>query len=153
VRRLNGYLAGAAQGLLVCTLLAAPAFATEGEPEQAAPAVPPGQEALLLEMLGKGAALPDGCKLAAGEVDHTVIEATYDCAFGKVILELAHPREARPTDEQTEQFVFTVLEGSPPDSLVDAVGALIHAHEDDFEWAWPAREPAENPATDAGDGL
>jgi hypothetical protein len=140
----------AALSLLCFARLDAPVLASETEAEVSRPAVPPGQEDLLLEMLGKGANLPDGCKLKAGEIDHTVIEATYDCPLGEVVLELAHPSEAHDTDKETEQFVFTVLSGSPPVNLADAVGDLIRSHEGEFEWKWPAEEPAEQ-GEEAGD--
>jgi hypothetical protein len=150
VLRLNGYLAASALSVLCCAGLGTRVVAEEVA-EVSAPAIPPGQEDLLLEMLGKGAKLPDGCKLAAGEVDHTVIEATYDCPLGEVVLELAHPSEGQPTDQETEQFVFTVLNGSPPESLTDAVGALIRSREGEFEWKWPAEEPAEQGEEAVGD--
>jgi hypothetical protein len=149
--RLNGCLVAAVVSVLFCAHPATRVSAEEGQEEVSRAAIPPGQEDLLLVMLGKGARLPEGCKLAAGEVDHTVIEATYDCPLGEVVLELAHPSEAQPSDKETEQFVFTVLEGAPPVNLTDAVGALIRSHEDEFEWKWPAEEPAEFGADEAGD--
>jgi hypothetical protein len=146
VLRLIGSLAAVALSCLCVAALTTPAFAEEDAAQVSTAAIGPGQEEILLTMLGKGAKIPDGCKLASGEVDHTVVEATYTCPLGRVVLELAHPSEGQATDKETDQFVFTVLEGSPPADLADEVGALIRSHEGEFEWKWPAEEPAEQGA-------
>lgn len=132
---------------LPLALMLAGAFGTaasaNGEPPDELPAIPPGQETLLLEMLGKGAALPDGCKLAEGKVEYTVVEAKYQCRSGSVVLEIAHSSEAFDSDTQTGRFAISVMEGSPLPDLVDELSARIVKREADFEWVIPADEPGE----------
>jgi len=108
-------------------------FADLGEP-----AIPPGQEALLATMLGKGAALPEECKLTAGDVQHTIVKATYQCAGGEVVFELIHPSQASASAAHTERFALRVLSGSPPAALREALTALIRAGESTFVWQMPA---------------
>ena len=112
------------------------------------PVIPPGQEELLLAMLGRGTALPDGCALADGRIEHTAVKATYTCPLGDVILVLSHPSVAPATATQTERFALTVDSGSPPISLTDALAARLRAREGEFTWLWPA-EVEPDPIDDA----
>jgi hypothetical protein len=127
---------------ITCALLAsAPALADQDGTEAVAdgePAIGPGQEELLAEMLGKGATLPDACELTNGQTEYAVITATYTCDLGVVVVELVHPRQAEPTTTQTEHFAITVESGSPPESLTDALATLIRSRESEFEWTWNA---------------
>jgi len=74
-------LAFVSYALLAASVVAA----TDAESPTLEPVIPPGQEALIAGMLGRGMALPD-CTLVSCGVDHTVIEATYDCVDGDVTL-------------------------------------------------------------------
>ncbi len=124
---------------LLSVLLAGGAMgSTDGGPAPDAPGIPPGQEDLLLGMLGKGAALPGGCSVTDVGVVYTVIEAHYSCSHGEVVLELTHVSEAIDTDTQTADFAIAVLEGSPPPSLVDVVSLRVQEREDSFQWVMPA---------------
>ncbi len=105
------------------------------------PRIPPGQEDLLLEMLGKKTSLPGSCKLEDGRVEYTVVEATYACSLGEVIVELAHASEATDTDVQTEHFAIAVLDGSAPNELIDTLAARVQQREASFVWEFPA-DPA-----------
>lgn len=107
-------------------------------PADDGPVIPPGQEELLLAMLGRGAALPDGCALADGRIEHTTLEATYTCALGDVVVRLAHPSGAPATATRTERFALAIDSGSPPVSLIDALAARVRAREAEFTWLWPA---------------
>ncbi len=131
-----------AAALLVSAFCSFPLFAADG------PAIPPGQEDLLLEMLGKGKTLPGGCTLDNGQVDYTVVEATYKCRLGEVVVELAHFSEAGDTDLQTEQFAIAILEGSAPASLRESLSAMILAREGDFDWVDPAGDQDDSGAED-----
>jgi|SRR5262245_60992878 len=127
---------------VVGALLVAPAWATEEEPLAEAGAkapaaelvVPPGQEALLSAMLGRGATLPDGCKFAGGTADGPTIQGTYTCPSGPVVIEVTHRSNAAETTTQTEDFAIAVQSGAPPEELTDVLASLIHAKEPDFEW-------------------
>jgi hypothetical protein len=131
----------AARATLLGALFLAPVSAAENEaasPEE--PAISPGQEDLLAAMLGKGATLPEECTLIAGEVDHTIVKATYTCPAGEVVFELAHPSTAAATDTQTANFAITLQSGSPPDTLIEALASLIRSQEAAFQWTWLAAE-------------
>jgi hypothetical protein len=104
----------------------------------AAPVIPVGQEELLAAMLGKGTALPDGCKLESGDVAESVVRATYSCPSGTVVYELAHPGSAGTDATRTEQFAITVDSGSPPPALTLALESSIRARERAFVWKQPS---------------
>jgi hypothetical protein len=101
-----------------------------------APMIPPGEEELLAEMLGRGDSLA-GCAFTDAEVQFTVIKVTYICPGGAAAFELCHPSQAPRTAIQTAQFAFTKQSGSAPRSLVDALVSRIRSREDAFEWEWP----------------
>src|SRR5207302_9239562 len=84
----------------------------------------PGQEDVLAAMLGSGVALPDGCTFADGQVERTIVRATYRCPSGDVIIELSHRGVSDPRAIRTERFVLSVIAGSPPDHLLGALEAL-----------------------------
>jgi hypothetical protein len=131
--------------ILLCGFLLAPAFAAETEDSYTdKPAIPPGQERLLLEMLGDDAWLPEGCKLANGRVKYTIVQVSYHCPWGKTVLEFGHIGEVESPDAQTEQFAIKVRKGSAPVNLADVVAEYIRSHEDEFEWTWPGREGSRN---------
>jgi hypothetical protein len=139
----------AAGAILVGALLFTPALAADEAPVPAGPMIPPGQEELLLAMLGKGMTLA-GCTLTGGEVVYTTITATYACAGGPAVFELSHPSTAARSAIQTAQFALTLQSGSPPRSLADALVSLIRSREDAFEWEiLPGADDA--PEGDAGD--
>jgi hypothetical protein len=137
---------------LICVCSSVRAFAAEpDDPDAYKPAIPPGQEKLLLEMLGDDAWLPEGCKLADGQVKYTVVQVTYRCPFGETVLEFAHVGEVASPDAQTDQFAITVKKGSAPVNLADVVADYIRSQEDDFEWTWPGLENSQDVEGDAGD--
>jgi len=110
---------------------APPAAENEGPAE---PVIPAGQEELLAAMLGKGAALPGGCKLDAGDVDRSSIKATYACSEGNVVFQLTHPSNAPAKATHTTHFAITLLSGTPPAGLAEAVEQLVRSREGTFEW-------------------
>jgi hypothetical protein len=109
--------------------------ASDERTEQGA-VIPPGQEELLAQMLGRGAALPAQCVFAGAEADHAVVRATYDCPSGAVVFELSHPSKAARGATQTDRFAIAVQGGTPPSGLADALAALIRSKEAAFEWKW-----------------
>jgi hypothetical protein len=125
-----------ALAVVSCTLLVASVVAaSEAESPTTEPVIPPGQEALIAGMLGRGMALPD-CTLVSCGVDHTVIVATYSCLDGDVTLELGHPQNATDTSFETAEFAITVQSGTPPPDLQYALVSLVRSREADFVWGW-----------------
>jgi len=113
-------------------------------PLEDGPVVPTGQDELIADMLGRGATLPGGCQLEAGDVNGSVIRSTYTCPSGNVVFELRHPTKAPPGALRTDQFAITVHAGSPPAGLQDALASLIRTREAKFKWlilSGPARPP------------
>jgi hypothetical protein len=98
--------------------------------------VPAGQEELLAEMLGRGATLPDGCKLSEGKIEYTTVKATYACPNGNVVFELSHPSRAGGEATRTDRFALTLKSGSPPEGLVPDLVSRIRSREAAFEWKW-----------------
>jgi hypothetical protein len=105
----------------------------------AAPAavVPTGKEDLLADMLGRGAALPDGCTFASGSVDQAVVTGSYECPGGAVTVELRQVNSAEAAARQTDAFDLVVQRGSPTAALLDALESRIRAREAGFEWVVP----------------
>ena len=126
-----------AMGVLFCN----PTFGDD-EVADAGPAIPPGQENLLLEMLGPGAPLP-GCELADGQVNYTVVALTFDCAGGAVEYELAHRSKATRAATPTNLFAITLVSGTPPRGFPDALVSLIRSRENEFEFVWPGEDDAD----------
>lgn len=126
----------AVRATLLWALLFAPALAAVAADEPSAvveAVIPAGQEDLLAEMLGRGVSLAD-CKLAAGDVDHAIIKATYTCPGGEVVFELRHPSKAPADATRTARFAIMLVSGSPPPGLADALTSRIRSHESAFEW-------------------
>ncbi len=128
--------------LLAATFASAVQAIGDEGPAVDAPGIRHGQEELLLEMFGKGVALPDACTLTEGRVEYTVGEATYACRHGEVILAFMHSSQAVETDIQTKHFAVAILEGAPPTSLLDELSARILQREDGFRWVMPP-DPSE----------
>lgn len=100
------------------------------------PVVAPGNNALLADMLGRGATLPDDCKFAGGGADGPIIRGNYTCPSGDVIFELVYPDNTASPNARTERFAITVESGAPPPEMIDAVAWLVRSREGEFEWLW-----------------
>jgi hypothetical protein len=104
--------------------------------------IPPGQEELVGTMLGNGIALPGDCKLDSGNIEKTVIKATYTCPSGDVVLELTHPAATASDATRTEKFAVRVERGTPPADLQRVLLSRIREQEGQFRWTvYPARTP------------
>jgi hypothetical protein len=135
LHRSGRFLGRIAPVMFFGALLIAPVSAADKETAvNQGPVIPPGQEEVLAAMLGKGAALPDNCKLASADVDHTAIKATYTCPGGEVVFQLTHPSAAPAGAKHTDRFAITLLSGTPPAALQPALEALIRAKESAFKW-------------------
>ena len=102
--------------------------------------IPPGQEQLVGAMLGNGGTpLPGDCKLVSGSLEKTTIKATYSCATGEVLVELAHPDVAPAKAERTAKFALWVERGTAPPDLQSALSSRIRERESQFQWTvYPA---------------
>jgi hypothetical protein len=145
--------------VLSFALLFSTALPAASEPGTEAEAVvAPGQEELLADMLGRGAAFPGPCAFGGGQADGGVIRSTYECPDGEVVIELRHASKASAGAARTALFALTVVSGSPPPGFQDALEAHIGSRESAFEWtrlqppptlppAPPSsREPSEEPS-------
>src|SRR5262245_40231040 len=130
-RMICGY--GATLAAAWCVWLAAAVVAADDGDAPVAPVIPPGEEALIASMLGRGKALPN-CTLVSGGVEFNVITATYSCIYGQVTIALDHPRNATSNSTQTGQFAVRVQSGSPPPGFEDALVTLVRSQEGSFEW-------------------
>ena len=114
--------------------------AEEPTPGPAALVIPPGEETLLAEMLGTGQELAGGCKFTDGNVQSAVVQATYVCADGKVVLDLRHPDTAPADAVRTGKFALTIVSGTAPAGFMDALVARIRAREGEFGWKEVGRD-------------
>ena len=139
---------GVALAAVLCALLAVSVVDADDDHPSGDPAIPPGEEEVIAAMLGRGMALHQ-CTLISGNVEYTVIKATYGCPGGEVMLELGHPRNAASTSTQTAQFAIDVQSGAPPPAFQDALASLVRSQEERFTWSWPEYDAAaEDDATD-----
>ena len=125
---------------LALILSASPVLAQQGED-----AIPPGQEEILADMMGRGADLPAGCRWAGASIERTIVVSRYRCAGGEVIVELHHPERAPAAAVRGDRFALVARGGSAPPGLLDAIAARARARGDAFHWArvQPAPAPPE----------
>jgi hypothetical protein len=113
--------------------------------------IPPGQEDLFAAMLGRGAALPDGCAFVTGQIERAVVRGVYKCVGGEVVVELRHPFTAPRQAGHTEKIAIVTARGTPPAALLAALEERIRERESAFEWVWPKpTEPAPKEAASRG---
>jgi lysophospholipase L1-like esterase len=110
-------------------LLAATAHA-----QPAPPVIERGQEDLLADMLGRGAALPGDCAWAGATVEQTRVLSWYTCAGQRVDLELRHRDDAPDATTRSAQFAFRARGIAAPPGLLDALAARFRTREAAFRW-------------------
>ena len=116
--------------------------------------ISPGQEDVLGAMLGKDGGLPGGCTLTTGDVEKTIVKATYACPKGDVVVALTHPGAAPAGATRTEKFGVRIESGTPPPDLQNALLARIRERETDFRWTVPPPTPVtDQPRTVSGPRL
>lgn len=116
---------------LLLLAFASPALASQVQ------VVPPGQEGLILEMLGKGELLPGGCRLTGARVLRTHVAADWACEGGNRSLELRSLDDSGPLVARTAKLaVISEDEGDAARALVDAVAARVRERE--ARWHWMA---------------
>lgn len=99
--------------------------------------IPPGQEGLFAAMLGRGAALPDGCAFTGGQIERTVARGVYGCPDGEVVIELRHPSAAPSEAIRTDKIAIVTAGGGPPAALLAALKERVARIEGSFEWLAP----------------
>jgi len=142
-------VAGNSRGAVVtCALLlvaTAGVGATHASPLSAAPrerVIRPGQEALLADMLGRGAALPGPCTFTGGEADGAIVKASYACPGGTVAIELREARQDGTDTVRTAKFAIVAAGDSAPPDLLAALQSRIRAREAAVGWVAPPRDGA-----------
>jgi hypothetical protein len=98
-------------------------------------AIPPGREEQLLDLLGGGDALADGCHLENAQVERVAVHASYRCDGGIVErLDLRHPSQASEAI-RTERFELVAsAPGSASQALLSGVAARIRTREATWQW-------------------
>jgi hypothetical protein len=98
--------------------------------------IPPGQEALAGELVGRGAALPDGCVWERAAIDEGILTAHYRCGPPErvVTVVLRHRDAAGPPGTATRRFVVAAGAGAPSSALLEAVAARVRAGEEGWRW-------------------
>jgi hypothetical protein len=100
--------------------------------------IPPGQEPLVLAMVGGKDTLPGGCRLEGVNIDRTIITARYLCeGAAETALVLRHTAEGEGALIKTAAFAILRKEGAPPEGLVSAVAERVRAGEQGFYWLGP----------------
>jgi hypothetical protein len=100
--------------------------------------IPPGQEDMLVDMLGKGAELPGPCKLSGAEAKQTMIRAEYACPSGAIAAEFYHPDDAPAGATKTSQFAI-VVPAAAPSGFGEALVERVRAREAPFQWKYVGR--------------
>jgi hypothetical protein len=100
------------------------------------PVIPPGQEAVIREMLGGSSGIAQ-CRLTSAAVQRTRIEASYECGGGETrTASLRHLSTASRGALRTRHFALTSA-GAVPQRFLDELASRIRARESDFHWIVP----------------
>ena len=97
--------------------------------------IPPDREEVLAEVLGARGPMPGGCQLTEGDIQFSVINATYVCNGNEITLLLSHPSKAGANPlATTDTFAISAKAGNAPAELVKALTDRIDAVGDRFAW-------------------
>jgi hypothetical protein len=104
--------------------------------------VPPGQEDLVGEMLGRGEPI-GGCRLVEVEMPPTAIQGTYACdgAGAPVVVFLRYPSPDDRGVFTTTKFVVSTRGEAPPE-LLEQLRRNIAQYEGEWRWAEQPEIPA-----------
>ncbi len=105
--------------------------------------IPPGREDVVGKIIGLGVELPGSCKLDKGDIQYSVIEATYLCNGDRFTLVLAHPDQTESPRTTTERFAISSKGAAAPEDLLNAIEAHVRQSEALFEWAKTAPSEGE----------
>jgi hypothetical protein len=114
---------------ILILLVPAPAMA------EAAHAVPPGQEELVAEMLGRGQPM-GGCRLTQVDMKPASVEGAYQCQddAGTVGIVLEYPSSGKRAAFTTHEFAVSTRD-EPPAELLEGLRRRIIEREADWRWA------------------
>lgn len=139
-------LCAAVAGAALAVSLTGPGAASDG----GEPAIPPGQEEVLLDVFGKGKDFA-GCRLVDGQAVFTEVVATYKCGSAEATVAAVHRDKGGRESVRTERFAITLQGGSPPPAFMNALVSHVRSREGQFEWLWLYDPPrVAEPADDAG---
>jgi hypothetical protein len=98
-------------------------------------AIPPGQDRLVAEMLGRDQAVGP-CRLVVVDMSPATIEASYGCRGdgGLVDVVLEYPSSEQGAAFITREFAVRAR-GAPPPELLDALHRRIAEREGEWRWA------------------
>ena len=122
--------------VLMASLVLAVASVAFAAPASAAPVIPPGREALLADLLGKGGPdLPGPCQFVSASIESDRVVASYTCGPVRdaVSVVLLHPSAAGPGAVRAGAFSLSAP-GAPP-SLVEALAGRLAQREREWTWA------------------
>ena len=146
-RVICGY--GVTLAAIVWTLRASAVVAADDDAAAVEPVIPPGEEQVAANMLGRGTGL-QYCTLVSGGIQDNVISGVYNCVGNEVRVELANLRNATATSIRTGQFAVTI-QGSPTAGFEDDLVARVRSAEGSFQWSWPQRDAAPPDGGDQAD--
>ncbi len=102
-------------------------------------AIPPGKEALFMDMLGGGAHA--GCTFEGAQIQSTLVNAKYRCAGQQAaVVELHHASSTAKGLAKTAKFSLVAAEPPPPEALVAALAERIRTKEAAFDWLSVSRD-------------
>lgn len=128
--------------IVVAVVLGVPAVGSADEPPSFV--FPAGREEILGRMLGRGEALPDGCRLGGIRIDARSARAEYACSAGRTaVLELVHPSASTSAVAITPQFAIVDRGSGAAAALVQAIESRVRREM--ASWTWQTAGAAATP--------
>lgn len=110
--------------------------------------IEPGQEPLVLAMLGGDDPLPGGCRFDGASIEPTLIRARYACSSGNVTLLLKH-LDGAPSDAiRTRMFALVAPDEPAAKAIAPLVADRVRRREDPWRWRVPAQNAPPPPPPD-----
>lgn len=118
---------------LWCPLLLALGPSAAAADEGFVKVIPPGNEALLSELLGT-APLPAGCVLGDVAIERTQVSASWACGGQPARVVLLHPADPQAAGAATAGPFALVVASGTPQALVDELTRRLAARAGDWRW-------------------
>lgn len=144
MERVRGWIRSTRSDHLVAIVAVTLAAATAGA-QDLHYAIPPGQEDLLADMLGRGVPLPGPCRWDGASVESVRIRARYVCdrSASREELILVHPTVAPPDAVRTARFALIDPRHALPAAVITEIASRVRARE--ARWMWSLPESASDP--------